>query len=67
MNSDFGTSDLTEFVAACSKEFCPWCGKPMGRNPMGRPRIFCSDRCRWAFNSWKRRKRERERNEERNT
>ena len=23
---------------------------------MGSPRVFCTDRCRWAYNRWKRRK-----------
>jgi endogenous inhibitor of DNA gyrase (YacG/DUF329 family) len=63
MAEDFETPDLSEFLAACSKEFCPWCGKPMERNLWGRPRIFCSNRCRWVYNSWKHRKREREKNE----
>ena len=48
MDESFETPDISEFLASCAKQFCPWCGKPMGRNPMGRPRVFCSDRCRWA-------------------
>lgn len=27
-----------------------------GGNPMGSPRVFCTDRCRWAYNRWKSRK-----------
>lgn len=49
-------SERSEFEAACCKAFCPWCGKPMRRNPMGSPRVFCTDRYRWAYNRWKRRK-----------
>jgi predicted nucleic acid-binding Zn ribbon protein len=60
MDENFETPDLSEFLASCAKQFCPWCGKPMGRNPMGRPRVFCSDRCRWAYNSWRHRKRMKE-------
>ena len=60
MDENFETPDLSEFLSSCAKQFCPWCGKPMGRNPMGRPRVFCSDRCRWAYNSWRHRKRMKE-------
>jgi endogenous inhibitor of DNA gyrase (YacG/DUF329 family) len=60
MDDDFETPDISDFLASCAKQFCPWCGKPMSRNPMGRPRVFCSDRCRWAYNSWRHRKRMKE-------
>jgi endogenous inhibitor of DNA gyrase (YacG/DUF329 family) len=60
MDENFETTDLSEFIDSCAKQFCPWCGMPMGRNPMGRPRVFCSDRCRWAYNSWRHRKRMKE-------
>ena len=38
--------DISSFLAACAKQFCPWCGAPVGRNENGRPRKFCSDKCR---------------------
>ena len=39
MDDDFETPDISDFLASCAKQFCPWCGKPMGRNPMGRLRM----------------------------
>jgi hypothetical protein len=42
MDEDFETPDFSEFINACAKQFCPWCGRAMGLNPMGRPRVFCS-------------------------
>ena len=46
---DFETPDISEFIEACAKRFCPECGNPIIRNQTGRPKSFCSDRCRWAF------------------
>ena len=43
--------DIGEFISACTKQFCPWCGSPVTRNHIGRKKKFCSDKCRWAF--WK--------------
>ena len=56
--------DISEFTAACAKRFCPECGMAIERNKRGRPRSFCSDRCRWAFD--KRRKRQKVREKSRN-
>jgi len=56
--------DISEFTAACAKRFCPECGMAIEQNKRGRPRSFCSDRCRWAFD--KRRKRQKEKEESRN-
>ena len=55
--------DLSEFTAACAKRFCPECGMAIERNRRGRPRSFCSDRCRWAFD--KRRERQKVKEEKR--
>ena len=30
--------------------FCPQCGGPVKRNAIGRPKKFCSDKCRSAWN-----------------
>lgn len=49
-----------QFEKACSHGFCLECGKPVSHEGVGRPRIFCSDRCRWAYNKRKQRKRRRE-------
>lgn len=45
--------DLTEFDNAMSEflphvadRFCPQCGRPVDKNPIGRPRKFCSASCR---------------------
>ena len=42
-------ADLEEFIAACAKQFCPWCGAPVIPNVRGRKKKFCSDKCR---NKW---------------
>ena len=55
--------DISEFTAACAKRFCPECGMAIERNKRGRPRSFCSDRCRWAFD--KRRERQKVKEEKR--
>ncbi len=51
MQQDFVDESITEFIESCAKQFCPWCGTPVSRNRTGRPKKFCSDKCRWAF--WK--------------
>ncbi|MGN8818980.1 hypothetical protein ACTNEN_11780 [Oribacterium sp. HCP28S3_H8] len=53
--------DLSLFLESCAKRFCPECGKPIEENRRGRPRCFCSNRCRWAFNKRMERERRRER------
>lgn len=53
------SSDYVEFAANVYKRFCPWCGSPVGYKGRGRPRVYCSDRCRWSAN--KKRDRERRR------
>ena len=53
--------DLSLFLESCAKRFCPECGKPIAINKIGRPRYFCSDRCRWAHNKRAERRREKER------
>lgn len=30
--------------------FCPNCGGPVKHNPLGRPKKFCSEKCRSAYN-----------------
>ena len=47
--------DISSFLAACAKQFCPWCGTPVGRNANGRPRKFCSDKCRYDFWNYEKR------------
>ena len=51
MQIEYDDPDVSEFLAACTKRFCPWCGAPIVPNRMGRKKKFCSDKCRWAF--WK--------------
>lgn len=43
-------ADISEFIAACAKRFCPECGIPIVLNQRGRPRSFCSYQCRWRWN-----------------
>jgi len=61
MQQAYDDPDMDEFIAACAKQFCPWCGKAMTPvKKRGRPRAFCSDRCRWAFSKHKSRQREKD-------
>ena len=60
MQQEFDSPDLSEFIAACAKRFCPECGKPIEPNRIGRPRSFCSNRCRWAFNKREERRKAKE-------
>jgi endogenous inhibitor of DNA gyrase (YacG/DUF329 family) len=55
------TQELSSFIRSCAKRFCPECGKPIEVNKIGRPRCFCSDRCRWAHNKREERRKEKER------
>jgi endogenous inhibitor of DNA gyrase (YacG/DUF329 family) len=42
-----GARKLAEAEAiAPSVDACPGCGNPIPRNPRGRPRRWCSERCR---------------------
>jgi endogenous inhibitor of DNA gyrase (YacG/DUF329 family) len=43
-------SDFTRNVA---KRFCLWCGTPIVYSGFGRPRKFCSNRCRWSFDKYR--------------
>ena len=52
---------LEEFLQMCAKRFCPVCGEAIIPNMNGRPKKFCSDRCRGIY--WKRRYRLREKEE----
>lgn len=57
--SDFEKPDYKDFLSAVSKRFCPRCGAPVGYKGRGRPRVYCSDQCRWATNKKKERRRNR--------
>ena len=50
MQQTYDSPDFSEFIAACAKRFCPECGEPLEQNNNGRPRRYCSNRCRWASN-----------------
>lgn len=64
MDQEYESPDLSEFIAACAKAFCPECGKLIVQNKNGRPKSFCSNRCRWACNKrMERRKAKEEPNE----
>jgi endogenous inhibitor of DNA gyrase (YacG/DUF329 family) len=64
MQQEYDSPDISEFIAACAKRFCPECGKAVEPNKNGRPKSFCSNRCRWAFN--KRAERRKAKEESRN-
>ena len=53
--SEMEDQDISSFLAACAKQFCPWCGTPVGRNINGRPRKFCSDKCRYDYWNYEKR------------
>ena len=48
-------TSMKEFVASCTVRFCPMCGVQIPNDrkhsKIGRPRTFCSDRCRRKY--WK--------------
>lgn len=48
------------FEKVCSHGFCLECGAPVSHVGVGRPKIFCSDRCRWAYNKRKQRRKRKE-------
>ena len=60
MKETFDPPDISDFIAACAKKACPECGKTIKPNRIGRPRSFCSARCRWAFDKRAERRREKE-------
>lgn len=45
----YETPDISEFLANVSKRFCPNCGVPIEKSHNGRPRVYCSDKCRRDF------------------
>ena len=49
MDEDFVSDDLLEFIQCCSQTFCLWCGEAVSQNHYGRPKTFCSNKCRWDF------------------
>ena len=51
MQIQYEDPDVSEFIAACTKRFCPWCGESVMENRMGRKKKFFSDKFSWAF--WK--------------
>ena len=43
---EYETPDLEDFLKGVAKRFCPECGEAFSRNKMGRPKSFCSEKCR---------------------
>lgn len=37
---------MSEFLSHVADRFCPQCGQPVDKNPIGRPKKFCSAFCR---------------------
>ena len=37
---------MSEFLSHVADRFCPQCGQAVNKNPLGRPRKFCSASCR---------------------
>ena len=48
-SSEFDPQDMDDFYANVAKRFCPECGEAFKRNPIGRPKQFCSEKCRRAW------------------
>ena len=46
---EFEDPDMQDFYDNVAKRFCPECGKAYKRNPIGRPKLFCSEECRRAW------------------
>ena len=44
----FDEIDISDFTAACAKRFCPSCGEPIIPKQTGRPKTYCSVKCRVA-------------------
>ena len=42
----FEEADMQDFYDNVAKRFCPECGEAFKRNPKGRPKKFCSEKCR---------------------
>ncbi len=49
-DESFDEFDISAFLPNVSKQFCPECGEAITQNRIGRPRVFCSDDCRMAWN-----------------
>lgn len=49
MDDDQIENGLDELAAQTVKRFCPQCGEAIVENLRGRPKVFCSDRCRYAW------------------
>ena len=45
----FGQHLEAEFMKSLSSGVCPNCGSPVYQNEKGRPKIYCSDACRFAW------------------
>ena len=45
----FEEQDMQDFFDNVAKRFCPECGTAYKRNPIGRPKLFCSEKCRRAW------------------
>ena len=45
----FEDADMKDFLDNVAKRFCPECGAAFKRNLMGRPKLFCSEKCRRAW------------------
>lgn len=43
--------DMEDFLSGVAKRFCPSCGEPVIRNRVGRPKVYCSEKCSRDF--WK--------------
>ena len=48
-SDEFDRQNMAEFYDTVAKRFCPECGEAFKRNPMGRPKQFCSEKCRRAW------------------
>lgn len=44
-----GANTEAEMLEDMAKRFCPNCGAAVTPNSKGRPRIFCSESCRYAW------------------
>ena len=49
MQIEYEDPDLEDFLAGVTKRFCPNCGRAISTTPVGRPRVYCTAKCRRQF------------------
>ena len=53
---EYGEMKMDAFIEDCAKRFCPYCGNGIIQKQRGRKKMFCSNKCRYAYHKRKKRK-----------